>query len=276
MIDRNNKALMSFLYEEPADAFAKFGSEELVRKVAQLMEAGTSPEVFDQLSTGLADALGAYAMAALDLDQYRPENIENAALARVARKASDLHEAMMTMMTMMTMMETGRSERKLATAIDAFDKFPGGSSPAVLRGLVPVKRPFSASMLSDMISDLSVAAEQAINRKPEQDPDFAGGVWDDRQEQRVQTWRERSAAHKLPKDHALQELIASFRGVWLGLSSRPFTEGMHHADSGTTISRAVDALELLSAVIDHEIDRAKIVTAMRKQRQKLKVAAGAS
>ena len=270
MIDRSNKALMSFLDKEPADAFAEFGSEKLVRKVALLMEAGTSPEVFDQLSTGLADALGAYAMAALDLDQYRPEKIENAALARVARKASDLHEAMMTMM------ETGRSERKLATAIDAFDKFPDGSSPAVLRGLVPVKRPFSASMLSDMISDLSVAAEQAINRKPEQDPDFAGGVWDDWQEQRVQTWRERSAAHKLPKDHALQELIASFRGVWLGLSSRPFTEGMHHADSGTTISRAVDALELLSAVIDHEIDRAKIVTAMRKQRQKLKVAAGAS
>ena len=94
--------------------------------------------------------------------------------------------------------------------------------------------------------------------------------------QKIRNSPGRSAAHRLPKDHALQELIASLRGVWLELSAHPFTEGMHHADSGTTISRAADALELIAAIIDPEIDRPQIVTAMRKQRQKLKTAAVAS
>jgi hypothetical protein len=190
MIDQSNDALLAYLNADPVDAFAEFGGDELVRKLAHLMEAETSPQVFDQILRGLADALAAYAIGVWDLDQYRPEKTENAALERVARVAAELYEAMMTVT------ETGRSERKLAAAIDAFEKFPDGSSPAVLRGLVPAKRPLPTSMVSAMITDLSVAAEQAINRKPVQDPDFTGEEWDEWHEQSVQTWRERGSVMK--------------------------------------------------------------------------------
>lgn len=240
--------------------------EAFLRDLANLMGIEPRPADYHAIGEALYDATSAYLDGRMGREDYLGEKVENRALQRVADKAQQLHDALLDLYGF------GRAERKLAAEIKSFEHWEPGSTPAILSQLASRDPANPLLEIRDLVADVTAAAERAINQKPseerlEMEEAFSAiraklgmGPSEER-------WRRRSAEHRLAKDHGLQKFIATFRSLWQTYSDRPFTEGMHYAEIGATVSNAVDALELIFARLDPAVERTAIVNAMRKLRK---------
>ena len=264
MNDGSGAARMYSHDEHSREQFDAVFGLTFISELSSVMGLKPNAKEVDNIRDGLYATIETYLDGRYDQTNHQPEKAENKALAKVAAKSWELNEALLDLCGF------GQTDKKLADEIRKFEAFTPGSSPSVLNSLLTDHPTIPLLFIREMIVDLSVAAENTINRQPKHDDELAGlfgEAGENRVEAETRRWRERSAAHRLPGDYALLQFICGFRRLWVEHSDLPFTEGMHHADIGTTVSHAVDAIEMVFARLDATIDRTGIITAMRKARK---------
>ncbi len=264
MNDGSGAARMYSHDEHSREQFDAVFGLTFLSELSRVMGPRPNAEEADKFGDGLYAAIETYLDGRYDQENHQPEKAENKALAKVAAKSRELNEALLGLYGF------GQTDKKLADEIRKFDKFTPGSSPAALNSLLTDHPTNPLLFLREMIVDLSVAAENTINRQPKHDDELAGlfgEEYENRVEAETRRWRKRSAAHRLSHDYALLQFIGAFRRLWVEHSDLPFTEGMHYADIGTTVSHAIDAIEMIFARLDAAVDRTGIITAMRKARK---------
>lgn len=249
--------------DAPQGGYSTALGGEITAKLASLCGVATDEK---SLEAGLATAIDAFLSAKYDEEFHRPEKAENAALGKVARSAQELHLALLDLY------EFGQASDKLAAEIQKFNSLPEGSSPKVLSGLLG-EEPHTLAMIQNLATDIAVAAKDAINRKPKHDPDHAalwGPDYADELAQETESWRKRSATHKLRSNHAVMAFLEAFKPVWEEHSEHPFTEGMYFTEARSTASYAVDAVHMVLKKLDPSLSRSAVVTAIKKLRHHAK------
>jgi hypothetical protein len=221
----------------------------------------------DSLKAGLASAIAAFLSGKYDEEHHQSEKAENAALDRVARSANDLHIALVELY------DFGQSRDKLVAQINRYKQRREGSSERILVSLLR-DHTHPLSLLQDLATDLAIAAESAINRKPKimpwNDPlnnEFAFEICPEDLALQTDEWRRRSAAHRLQPSHSVVVFLEAFRPVWEQNSDHPFTVGMHYTEAGSTVSYAVDAAHLILQKLDPALARSTVVTGIKNLRR---------
>lgn len=221
-----------------------------------------------ELKGGIIDACEAYIQGYLEQQNQRSEKLDNEALDRVTRSSQALYNALLGLQ------DHPGLEHRLEQSIRQRPNLQSLTGNLDLSQIITKQRNIFAD-LREVLIDLQVCAENVINRQPkpvilepiedEDHPTQLDGA--DELAVRESEWRTRSQARKIPKDHALQEFLRTFSLVWEGLTSRPFTEGMHHLETGETASWLVDCVEVILRELDPRIQRQTIVTALRNIRR---------
>ncbi len=246
--------------DAPKGGYSTALGGEITAKLASLCGVATDEK---SLEAGLATAIDTFLSAKYDEEFHQPEKAENAALDKVARSAQELHLALLDLY------EFGRASDKLEIEIQKFDGLSEGSSPKVLSSLLGEK-PHTLAMLQNIATDIAVAAEDAINRKPKHDPDRAalwGPDYADELAQETESWRKRSATHKLRSNHAVMAFLEAFKPVWEEHSEHPFTEGMYFTEAKSTASYAVDAMHMVLKKLDPALPRSAVVSGIKNLRR---------
>ena len=265
-------------YEE---IFPQVFHEEL----ADHMGITLTPQTLEVLQQGHYHAYQAFFIGALERENFRSEKAENAKLEQVANDAERL------MLSLAKLYGFGLTEEKIVTEIKSNPTCYVGPEGGKLSDLLDGNRPDNPLFsFRQFLSDLYISAKRATNHKP---PDvypkdrvaalLNGGeisqetlktledmalnrdwnLTDDR-EKDIECWRERSQAHKRPKDYALLEFIKAFRPVWDELTTHSFTHGHYFGGEVHTSSRLVDAVKLSVDQHSPTITRQNVVTAIRK------------
>ncbi|SFH52608.1 hypothetical protein SAMN04488020_12013 [Palleronia marisminoris] len=237
----------------------------LIDEVAQHADVPQDGEQRGVLRDGLRRAFEAYVDACSEREGQRSEKEDNRALNRVAKAAGQLEAALLDLQ------EFPGVEARLERSIRNRPTPLAHSESLDLPKLIGTRRNIFAD-IRDMLIDLQVYGEDAVNREPH--PVWIGAVEsgesafrfdsDEELEERRKAWRARSNERKFPKDHAIQEFLRTFRPTWDALSPHPFTHGMYHKDAKQTVSRLVDASHLSLQKIDGAVTRQAITTAVRK------------
>lgn len=240
---------------------------DLVEKVAALADLDDCGAKQHELRQGIITASDAYIQGDLDRQNQRSEKLDNEALDRVTRSAQVLYDALLTLQ------EYPGIEPRLEQAIRQNHHLYSSKEGLDLSKIINTRRNIF-SEFREILVDLQVCAESEINRRPK--PSVIEPIAEGDQSIQLETqdeldagerkWRARSQARKIPKDHALQEFLRAFRPVWEGLTEHPFTEGMHYAETGETVSRLVDCVDIVFCRLAPSTERQEIVTALRKIR----------
>ncbi|WP_458789591.1 hypothetical protein [Yoonia sp. MH D7] len=244
--------ISAFVERLPLDAIAA-----LIQVVPQNVDIET-------LKLALCDALDAYIDGALERMLQKSEKEDNRALDAVTNKAQALYDALFDVMDHPALV--GRVQKAVRN-LGALHNLPKGDTLADLVG--NDRRSFGH--FCELLVDLQIGVEDAILRKPKpyiledigDEPDIRLDT-DEELAENMLEYRKRSAERRIPKDHALQQFLTTFKEYWQQASPHPFTEGMHHRDQGQTISNAVDVVELVLRPFDGDVTRQRIVTALRK------------
>lgn len=243
-------------------------SDETLARAAYVSRLEPDEETLKVLRKGLHEAIETMVDGILQLKNTRPEKQENKALERVSREASHLYEAISDLM------EFGHTEDKLYKEVMSCQTLATGPNGESLKDiLTKEKNPFF--YLREIIVDLEVCAEQAINRMPNLDPEsveFHNAISQAETGESYETvttmrYKARSKAYQTPKDLPLQNFLKSFGATWSALTQEPFSEGMHYSELGKTSSRGVDAAKVILDCIVPDVTRPMIVTALRKIRR---------
>ncbi|SIT08827.1 hypothetical protein [Paracoccus saliphilus] len=246
-------------------------------QLAELMELDLSLSNMTVLRDGHFNAFDEFMSGHYEQLNYQPEKAENARLERVSIDADRL------MASITVLYGFGQTQRKLANQIKSNPSKYVSSTGLELASLLDDRRHQPFFTLLKFLSDLQISAERAINRKPRyidfNDAYIDGKLDLDKLEKLVMSrdvdlsgdpeidnrrWKDRSRAHKLPKDYPLQCFLRAFRETWLQLSDHPFTEGHYYGRKAQHVSRAVDAVKLSFDQHAPHITRQNIVTAIRK------------
>lgn len=219
------------------------------------------------LKEGIIEACEAYIQGYLEQQDQRSEKLDNEALDRVTRSSQALFDALLALQ------DHPGLERRLEQSIRKRPNLHSLPGNLDLSQIITTRRNIFADV-REVLVDLQVCAENVINRRPkpvilEPIGDDGGPIQLDGADDltaREREWRAKAQARKIPKDHALQEFLRTFRSVWEGLATRPFTEGMHHAETGQTVSWLVDCVEVILRELAPRTQRQEIVTALRKVR----------
>lgn len=247
-------------------------------KLADLMGFAPTQEALSALRQGHYRAYSAFMDGHWELTQFQNLKAENARLDRVAKDAEKLFQSLVALY------EFGQAQTKLKSEIENNPTRVVGPNGQTLASLLDQNRPDNPLFtFREFISDLMISAKRAQISKPKSIPmptfDNDGdidldalGAWvleKDFTSAGDQTadlirWKERSAAHKLPKDHAILEFVRVFKTVWEVLSPHPFTQGHYYEKIGHDPSYTVTALKWCFAVHAPEVTGQRIVTAIRK------------
>jgi hypothetical protein len=263
----------------PAEAFEIVYGDEFLLHAATLLTGSQQFEAPPGLQEALTRVAAAYSEGAYQRKNAKSEKEQNAALEKISKIAADLHSAMINIC------EFGSCERRLHEAIMNGVHRPG-SSPDMLQKLVPTYKYQGFQLLRDIMTDISFSAQEAMTKEPplpsgltrmpldcddNSRPEFEGTqAVRERiayQNRRERERRERAAKYRIPKDNALRLMLTELGTRWPTLSDRPFTEGMHHAEQGTTVSLAVDLAEMMLDRLDPTVPRSQITTTLRKVRK---------
>ena len=243
---------------------------------ADLLEAFTNIACLPCDQTGLSatkdalsNALGAFMWARLEQEACHPESAENKVLEAAANDAGQLYEKLLLLQDYPGL-ET-RLEATIRSNPNLFELEDGKT----LRDLISTRRNIFQTY-RELLVDLQVCLENTSNRQPKrriiEDPDDGTVIDLETEEEfaeRMRSWRARSKARSLPKDHALREFLRALAPYWTANSPHPFTEGMYYKDANQTISQLVDAVEIVMRIASPDITRAQIVTAIRDIRPSL-------
>lgn len=285
MTKRGFSPVIFYSGASPKEAFEIVYGDNFLLHAAALLGVPNTPDAISSLRDVLTGVAAAYSEGAHLRLNAKSEKAQNAALEKVADKAEDLYTALMGLF------EFGGCEERLLEEIMRYSYTPG-SSTDMLQKLMPLDKGNPIMRLRDLITDVAVAAEDAMTRETSRRPgiDLAAVIVkadglpeseyprlrakfdeEDRpsNERKNQERRERAAKHRISKDHALKLMLTELGACWPELSDRPFTEGMHHADQGTTVSLAVDLVEMMLAELDPKVPRSQITTTLRKVRKSM-------
>ncbi len=255
---------------------------DLVNRVATLATLGEDNADRQALRQGIVAACSAYIDGLWDRQNQRSEKQDNEALERVTRNAQTLYDALLALQDYPGL--EPRLEQSIRQNLHLHSPENGFDLSRTINKRRNIFRDFR-----ELLVDLQVCAEDVINRQPkptilepiDDDENRAEGEGEGEGENKKgpiqlerneelnalkQQWRARLKARRLPKDFALQKFLHAFRPTWEALTDHPFTEGMHYAETGETVSRLVDCVEAILRELAPGTQRTDIVTALRKTR----------
>ncbi|WP_139307581.1 hypothetical protein [Rhodovulum sp. ES.010] len=253
--------------EESEPQYQELISNELLSEVIAHGDMSNDPETQASLRRGLVVASDAYVTAALERATQRSEKEDNAALDRVTEAAQRLYDALLHLQ------DYPGLEARVEKAVRRNPHLHEVRNGVTLGDMMGTRRNIFANY-REVLVDLQICVEDAINRKPKPvllEPDMEGEAplrldSEDELKAETQRWRAQSKVRKFPKDHALLQFLVTFQPTWSALSGHPFTEGMYYPETGRTLSRLVDALETVFRRLDPAVTRSAIVNGLRKVR----------